>query len=88
MVKVEEEMHELNAEVESGASQDKIDEEFGDVMFSLINYSRSSMLMLKIHSQKPIKKFIDRFMLMEEMMKKDNVSIDDSSLEEMDVYWR
>lgn len=85
--KVEEEMQELSEEVESGASMDKIEDEYGDVMFSLINYGRFIDVNPENALSKTNKKFIDRFQLMEELMKKDNLSLDDSELETMDVYW-
>ncbi len=85
--KVKEELDELAVEVESGASDDKIEEEYGDVMFSLINYSR----FIKVNPENALartnKKFIKRFQLMEELMAADNVPIDSSSLETMDKYW-
>jgi XTP/dITP diphosphohydrolase len=85
--KVEEEMQELSAEVESGASQEKIEDEFGDVMFSLINYSRFINVNPENALSRTNKKFIDRFQLMEVLMKEANVPIEDSNLETMDIYW-
>ena len=85
--KVEEEMQELSEEVESGASQEKIEEEFGDVMFSLINYSRFINVNPENALSKTNKKFINRFQLMETLMKDGNVPIEDSNLETMDIYW-
>ncbi len=85
--KVQEEMDELAEEVESGASEDKVEEEFGDVLFSLINYAR----FIKVNPENALartnKKFITRFQLMEELMTADDAPIDDSSLETMDKYW-
>jgi XTP/dITP diphosphohydrolase len=85
--KVREEMEELHAEVESNADSRQVEEEFGDVLFSLINYAR----FIKINPENALsrtnKKFIERFQLMEEMMSDDAISIADSSLETMDEYW-
>ncbi|XOV67793.1 MAG: nucleoside triphosphate pyrophosphohydrolase [Fluviicola sp.] len=85
--KVKEELDELAEEVESGAADHKIEEEYGDVLFSLINYAR----FIKVNPENALartnKKFIKRFQLMEELMATDNVPIDDSSLETMDKYW-
>jgi XTP/dITP diphosphohydrolase len=85
--KVKEELDELAEEVESGTSNDTIEEEFGDVLFSLINYAR----FIKVNPENALartnKKFIKRFQLMEELMAADEVPIDDSSLETMDKYW-
>ena len=80
-------MQELSEEVESGASQEKIEEEFGDVMFSLINYSRFINVNPENALSKTNKKFINRFQLMETLMKDGNVPIEDSNLETMDIYW-
>lgn len=85
--KVEEEMQELTEEVESGAPIEKIEDEFGDVMFSLINYARFIDINPENALSKTNKKFIDRFKLMEDLMKKDKLSIEDSNLETMDKYW-
>ena len=85
--KVKEELDELAVEVESGASAEKIEEEFGDVLFSLINYSRFIDVNPENALARTNKKFIKRFQLMEELMVADNVPIDDSSLETMDKYW-
>ncbi|PWL24088.1 MAG: nucleoside triphosphate pyrophosphohydrolase [Fluviicola sp. XM-24bin1] len=85
--KVKEELDELAVEVDSGASADKIDEEYGDVLFSLINYSRFIEVNPENALARTNKKFIKRFQLMEELMAADNVPIDESSLETMDKYW-
>lgn len=85
--KVKEEMEELTEEVESGASLDTIEEEFGDVLFSLINYARFIQVNPENALARTNKKFITRFQLMEKLMAADNVPIDESSLEIMDKYW-
>lgn len=85
--KVEEEMRELADEVNSGASQDKIEEEFGDVLFSLVNYARFINVNPENALARTNKKFIERFQLMEELMKADSTPLESSSLEIMDTYW-
>ena len=84
--KVQEELGELKAEVEAG-SQERVEEEFGDVLFSLINYSR----FLNVHPEdaleKTNRKFMQRFQLLEEMVKADGRSLTDMTLSEMDEYW-
>ena len=85
--KVKEEINELEAEIESGLSQDKIEEEFGDVLFSLINYARFINVSPDNALSKTNLKFIKRFQLMEELMLNDKVSIATSNLELMDQYW-
>lgn len=85
--KVKEELEELEEAVESGNDQNAIDEEYGDVLFSLINYSRFINVNAENALSRTNKKFIDRFQKMELLMTNDNVSIDDASLEKMDEYW-
>ena len=85
--KIEEEMKELTAEVNSGAIHEKIEDEFGDVLFSLINYARFLKINPENALSKTNNKFRQRFMLMENLMKLDSLSIDDSDLEIMDKYW-
>ena len=84
--KVKEELEELNKEIDSG-DQDKIESEFGDVLFSLVNYAR----FLKINPENALertnKKFIHRFKHLEEKAKQKGQSLTEMSLEEMDVYW-
>lgn len=85
--KVKEELEELSEEVEAGAPQEKIEDEFGDVLFSLINYARFIDVNPENALARTNKKFITRFQLMEELMAADKVSIAASSLEIMDKYW-
>ena len=85
--KVKEEINELEVEIESGLSQDKIEDEFGDVLFSLINYARFINVSPDNALTKTNMKFIKRFQLMEELMINDKVSIASSDLELMDQYW-
>lgn len=85
--KVKEELQELEDEVNAGAAQKKVEEEFGDVLFSLINYSRFISVNPENALSRTNSKFIKRFQLMEELMAADNVPIENSSLETMDKYW-
>ena len=85
--KVKEEINELEVEIESGLSQDRIEDEFGDVLFSLINYARFINVSPDNALTKTNMKFIKRFQLMEELMMNDKVSIASSDLELMDQYW-
>lgn len=85
--KVKEELDELREEVESGASTARIEDEFGDVMFSLINYARFIGVNPENALAKTNTKFISRFTTMENLMKSDQHEIGETSLEIMDVYW-
>jgi XTP/dITP diphosphohydrolase len=84
--KVEEELTELAEAIET-SDQQAIEDEFGDVLFSLVNYSRFLHINPEDALEQTNKKFIERFQLMEELMQKDNQSIATMNLDEMDVYW-
>ena len=84
--KVKEELQELDDEI-SKNNADKIEAEFGDVLFSMINYAR----FLKINPENALertnKKFIKRFQYLEKKAKQLNKPIKDMTLSEMDIYW-
>jgi len=84
--KVEEEIAELKVE-ELANDKAKMEAEFGDVLFSLINYARWLDINPEDALEKTNKKFIRRFQWMEDAMRADEKSISDMPLEEMDVYW-
>ena len=83
--KGKEEVEELQVELD--AKSDKIEDEFGDVLFSLINYSRFINVNPETALEKTNKKFINRFQYMERETKKEGKELSEMSLEEMDVYW-
>ncbi len=83
--KVQEEISELKAEVDSGS--DKIEEEFGDVLFSLINYARFLNINPDDALERTNRKFIKRFQFLERESLKDGKELGAMSLDEMDVYW-
>ncbi len=89
--KVEEEMHEFKAEfnIENGQqiNKEKAMGEFGDLLFSLINYARFVDINPEEALERTNKKFIKRFQYLETASKEDGKSIADMSLEEMDQYW-
>ena len=84
--KVVEEMEELKLEIESG-NQDKIESEFGDLLFSLTNYARFISVNPEDALEKTNKRFISRFQIMEELIKNENLLLDKMNLEQMDIYW-
>ena len=84
--KVQEEMNELNAELVKG-NTDAIESEFGDVLFSLINYARFINVNPENALERTNKKFIGRFQYLENEAKKINKSLHDMSLAEMDIFW-
>ena len=84
--KVLEEIEELKQEVEQG-NQDKIESEFGDVLFALTNYSRFINVNPEDALERTNKRFIKRFKIMEEIIKKDGLILSEMTLSNMDVYW-
>ena len=84
--KVEEEMGELKEVVDSG-EQDKIEEEFGDLVFSLINYARFLHIDAENALERTNKKFIHRFTQMEQQAMASGTDLDKMTLEEMDAIW-
>lgn len=84
--KVHEELKEFQDEVEAG-NQEKMEEEFGDVLFSMINYARWVGVNPEDALARTNQKFINRFQWMEEETAKDGKVISDMKLAEMDEYW-
>jgi XTP/dITP diphosphohydrolase len=84
--KVQEELSELNSEIKKG-NFDKIEAEFGDVLFSMINYARFIKVNPENALERTNKKFIHRFQYLEAEAKKLGKSLHEMSLNEMDVYW-
>ncbi len=84
--KVEEEMQELREAMLSG-SQDKTEEEFGDLIFSLINYARFLRVDAENALERTNKKFIHRFTSMEKIAMEGGKNLNEMSLQEMDAIW-
>ena len=84
--KVEEEINELKAAIVSGA-QEKVEEEYGDVVFSLINYARFLRVDAENALERTNKKFIYRFTEMEKQAMSHGKSLQHMSLSEMDAIW-
>jgi XTP/dITP diphosphohydrolase len=84
--KLKEELGELQHEVKEG-NQKKIENEFGDVLFSMINYARFLKIDPEIALERTNKKFIERFKYLESKAKELNKTLKEMSLAEMDIYW-
>ena len=84
--KVQEELAELQVEVEAG-DQDKIEAEFGDVLFSMINYARFLKVNPEDALERTNKKFIGRFQYLESKASELGKPLMDMTLAEMDVFW-
>ncbi|MBU3682036.1 MAG: nucleoside triphosphate pyrophosphohydrolase [Flavobacterium sp.] len=84
--KVQEELQELQTEVLAN-NQDALESEFGDVLFSLINYARFLNVNPEDALERTNKKFIKRFQYLEQKAEQMGKSLSDMTLAEMDVFW-
>ena len=84
--KVEEEIGELHAAVAEN-EKEKVEDEFGDLIFSLINYARFLSIDAENALERTNKKFIDRFTKMESEALKQSKRLDEMTLGEMDAIW-
>ena len=84
--KVIEEINELRIEIKNG-NQDRIESEFGDVLFSLVNYARFVNVNPADALERTNKRFVERFKIMEKNILNDGLNISEMSLSEMDIYW-
>ena len=84
--KVLEEIEELK-EAEQKGNQDKIESEFGDVLFALTNYSRFINVNPEDALEKTNRRFIQRFKIMEQLIKNKNLQMEKMSLVELDKFW-
>jgi len=89
--KVEEELQEFKDEYNTKDNEaidvEKAEEEFGDLLFSLINYARFININPENALEKTNKKFIKRFQYLESKAKENGKALQDMTLAEMDVYW-
>ena len=84
--KVEEELNEFKDEVAKN-DPDAMESEFGDVLFSLVNYARFVKINPENALERTNKKFSKRFQYLESKAKTLNKDLKDMTLEEMDVFW-
>jgi len=84
--KVEEELTEFKVEVENN-NQDAMESEFGDVLFSMVNYARFLNINSEDALERTNKKFTKRFQYLEAKVKTLNKNLKDMTLAEMDVFW-
>lgn len=84
--KVQEELEEFQQEIKNN-DQDKIEAEFGDVLFSMINYARFLNVNPEDALERTNKKFIKRFQYLEGKASENGKQLSDMTLAEMDVYW-
>ena len=85
-----EELTELKAELlslKTNQDNDRIEDEFGDVLFALVNFSRFIKVNPEDALRRTIEKFIFRFRKIEEFAKANNNKLEDMTLDEMDAVW-
>jgi XTP/dITP diphosphohydrolase len=85
--KVKEELAELLHEVETNASKDRLEDEFGDVLFSLVNYARYIGVRPADAIERTNQKFLKRFKYVEQKAEEQGSNVTQLSLEEMDAFW-
>ncbi|GAB4015870.1 nucleoside triphosphate pyrophosphohydrolase [Spirosoma migulaei] len=89
--KVEEEMQEFKAEFNAEANEtinhERAEGEFGDLLFSLVNYARFIDINPETALERTNKKFIKRFQYLEEQARANGKTLNEMTLAEMDVYW-
>jgi len=84
--KVQEELEEFQDEVKQG-NMDAMESEFGDVLFSMVNYARFLNINPENALERTNKKFIKRFQYLENKAKEQGKALKDMTLSEMDVFW-
>ena len=84
--KFQEEIEEFQREEEKNDTE-KMEEEFGDILFSLVNYSRFVNVNPEDALEKTNKKFIRRFQFMEQKIKEDGLDLSKLSFEQMNTFW-
>jgi ATP diphosphatase len=84
--KVEEELKELKLEIQQN-NNEKIKNELGDLLFSIINLSRHLKIDVSEAINQANHKFVNRFRLMEEEISKDNQEIENLTLDELEEFW-
>ena len=85
--KVQEELMEFKQESDKENNMEALESEFGDLMFSLINYARFIGINPEDALERTNKKFLKRFQYIETRARENGRQLQDMKLEEMDVYW-
>ena len=85
--KIIEEINELRNNIDTGKPVKEIEDEFGDVLFSIVNYSRFLKINPEDALRRTIKKFRKRFQKIEKFAEENNKVLDEMTLEEMDEIW-
>jgi XTP/dITP diphosphohydrolase len=86
-LKVQEELNELAEEVDKAAPKEKLEDEFGDLLFALVNYARYIGVNPDDALERTNQKFYRRFTYIEEMARNEGRPVSAMTLDEMDNYW-
>ena len=86
--KVHEEMDELKAEMLAGSEQDRLEEELGDMLFSMVNLARHLNIEPEAALRRANRKFEDRFRTVEAEISAEGKSLDACSLEQLETAWQ
>jgi len=86
--KIREEIGELEVEVSSGSSLERIEDELGDLLFAVVNLARKLKVEPDSALRKTNLKFEQRFRFVERMLEQDGRSVDEASLEDMENLWQ
>ena len=87
MDKVREELGELEAEIQTGASTERIENELGDLLFSIVNYARFVNINPEDALEKTNRKFMNRFSYMEDKTHQQGKKLKELELAEMEILW-
>jgi MazG family protein len=85
--KILEEVGELRENMENNEPQEKLEDEFGDVLFSIVNYARFMKINPEDALRKTIEKFSYRFRKIEDFAREKNIEMESMTLDEMDAVW-
>ncbi len=86
--KVEEELNELKEVINTDNKQDALEEELGDLLFSVVNLSRHINVNAENALRKGNKKFIKRFQYLEKRIRHEGKELADCSIEELEQFWQ
>jgi len=88
LLKIEEEIREIRQALETGADSRKLEEEIGDLLFTCVNAARHTGTEPEAALRRTNRKFIRRFRYIENAFREQGRSLDDASMEEMEVLWQ
>ena len=88
LAKMDEELAEFRLEVEQSSPQDRLEDEFGDVLFTLVNLGRKLGLDAELALMRSNHKFKRRFMHMEKMAGESSTNLDSCDLNELEAMWQ